>query len=296
MKKQPIEKEFILIVVGVAISFFIQDHLVSMLFRASIYLVLSYTMHLCFKFTGDLFLGQGLFFGIGAYAAMVGMVSGLGFSLAMSLGVGCVILAGLVCWPFLMRLWGNSYTVAGLCLFLFFENLVRIQRWLTGGSDGLYSSLRLPTRPVLALMLFLTGLVVYLGNYLWEHRWGLQARMLKEDMDVAQSLGINPSLARFRFYVFTVVIVGISGGLSSLCLGYINPGLVFSPGFTLIPLAVSILAWARGNRPWTFVLLIVGMQELINYLGLGLEALLVGIVLILLPFYLERYGGAHGGV
>src|SRR4029077_10696527 len=152
-------------------------------------------------FLGHINLGQGAFFGLGAYVttmllnvAAVQALGGLALVVAAVLAVlAAALFAALMAVP-LFRLKGLYFAIGTLILIFLLQVLALNLTTLTGGSYGLYipPSFFMSTFVGYYLALFLAAVSVGLNAYLSRSRLGLAFRCIKEDEAAAGSQGPHP--------------------------------------------------------------------------------------------------------
>jgi branched-chain amino acid transport system permease protein len=215
----------------------------SILFLFMVYVVLALSYDILGGFAGYMNLGHVVFFGIGAYVAAI-LFRQLGFPLALGLAGAPVIVAAfayLFSFP-LFRLRGFYFSVAGLA-FVELANLVvasKDAQPLTNGFDGIHFvqyDVMVPYYAAVALAVF-SLLVSFLIS---SSRFGMALRLIKEDEEVADSVGINTSGTKRRALVLGAVIAGLDGAVYFWGRGAISPDAAF--GFTLafIPVTLALL-------------------------------------------------------
>jgi branched-chain amino acid transport system permease protein len=186
------------------------------------------SLHLIVR-TGLVSLAHAAFMGIGAYTAVLTLMSlGWPFPLNLLAGMAAPALVALVIGPVLLRLSGKYFV---LVTFLFGE-IVRLvlTEWqsLTGGANGIFS-IPPPTAAladplpfyyfVLAVALVCVGIVARL----LVSEFGRAIDSLREAEQLAECSGIP--VTRFKVIVFVIAcgLVGIQGGLQAYLLRYIDP-------------------------------------------------------------------------
>ena len=206
---------------------------------ALLYAMLTASYDLIFGYTGQLSFSQGAFFGLGAYtSALLTLSGGLNFWLALPLTVIVgFIIAVLVGSPAL-RLRGSYFAVTTFFLAHFVYLVFLNTDKLTGGPMGL-RNIQPPNKlwfidfskmnVYFYFVLFFTILVLLFLYYLiYKTEIGRRFVAIREDQDLAESLGVNTSF-------YKVLSFSISGALAALC------GSLFAHYFLL--LHPSQFAW-----------------------------------------------------
>ncbi|PYN96124.1 MAG: hypothetical protein DMD91_22670, partial [Candidatus Rokuibacteriota bacterium] len=180
---------------------FLSSSWLLVMFLSFVWLVITANYDVLDGFLGHVNLGQGAFFGLGAYVATILLnlpsVQHLG-ALAPVLVTACAIVAAglfaaVMAFP-LFRLKGLYFAIGTLILIFLLQVLALNLTALTGGSYGLYVPPRFFMGAFVGyyLALFLAALSVGLNVYLSRSRLGLAFRCIKEDEAAAGSIGLDP--------------------------------------------------------------------------------------------------------
>ena len=191
--------------------------------------LLALSIDLVLGFAGIVTLGQGAFFGIGAYAAALAAKWGAG-SFPLSDPILGLLFAGAVAallgfvTSFLV-LRGSDMTrlMVTLGVALIFGEIANQMRWLTGGADGLQG---VDSAPLLGLFDFdLYGRIGYLYSlatlfvlFLVARRvihapFGLSLRAIKGNPLRARAIGVPVNARLVAVYTMAAAYAGIAGGL-----------------------------------------------------------------------------------
>ncbi|MGB6930295.1 MAG: hypothetical protein WBH05_13820, partial [Syntrophobacteria bacterium] len=162
-----------------------------LLFTILLYVTMALSYDVVGGLLGYLYLGHGLFFGLGAYTTALALKHSQPLLLALVLAA-CLALpaAALLSLP-LFRLHGAVFALATLGLLLLGGQLTSNLSWWTGGAAGL--SLPPNHDPMLtySLALILSLLVVGAHWLLCRSRLGLKLSSTRESEEMAESVGIN---------------------------------------------------------------------------------------------------------
>ena len=233
-----------LALVGAIIPGFLNTYVVgSVLFLFLIYTVLALSYDVLGGLTGYMNLGHVVFFGIGAYVAAI-VFKTLGMPLAFGIVLAPVIAAGfafLVSFP-IFRLKGFYFAVAGLALVELASLLVasRNAKPLTNGFDGItfvQSNVLLPYYAALGLIVF----SVLASLAISKSKFGIALRSIKEDEQVAGTVGINVPRMKRRALVISALIAGLDGAIYFWGRGAISPQTAFGFVITFIPITLALL-------------------------------------------------------
>ncbi len=199
---------------------------------------------------GQISFGHAAFFGAGAYAsALLAPHAGLAPWLTLPFGS---LLGAIIALPIgLMSrsLEGASLALATLAYAEALRTITRNWEALTGGEAGLIgvSSLDFASRRVgsyyLSLLLLLTALIVVWT--LGRSRFGLALAAIREREDRAQALGLAPTPVKLLAFALSGGLTGLGGALYAHTVGFIQPDLVFSPSFSLLPLIMATFGGTR---------------------------------------------------
>ena len=244
---------------------------------------------------GYLHLGHGLFFGIGGYATALALGQGFHISSALLVAAaGAVCAAYTFSWP-LFRLRAGVFALATLGLLYHAEHLAtNLSSW-TGGATGL----SLPPDPgasrwVQPLALLLT-LSVSLGHHaLRKSRLGMELLMIRENEEMAESVGININSVKRRAFLLSAAPAAAMGGIYAREISFLVPSDAFGLDHSLGPLLMCMLL--RPGTTWgplVAALTLTAVQDLIWTTLPRLHLSLYGLLLIGLGV-LHTYRGSRG--
>ena len=256
-----------------------RDYTMHLAILGLLYITLASAWNLVGGFIGQTSFGHAAFFGLGAYTtSLLWLHWDANPVLTMPLaGLLAAVYGWLWGWPCL-RLAGPYFAIAtigvGEATRLIMNNLEA-----TGGSSGL----ALPTPafyskvPHYYLALALAAVAVAVSWWIAHSRFGLGLRAIRDDREVAESLGVPTS--RYQLYALAVssFLVGMGGSFYAQYMFYIVPEEVF--GFDL---SISMI----------LMTLIGGLGTLIGpVLGAVLFLVLEQLVLVNLPsLHLGTFG------
>jgi branched-chain amino acid transport system permease protein len=214
-------------------------------------------LNLLMGYAGQVSLGQGAFFGVGAYtSALLTLKAGLPVWLAIALAIAVSAVFGLLVAP-VLRLKGHYLAMATLGLAIIVFVFLREMTWLTEGNFGLSSipPINLPftditgfnlpfiaekaQRPEIYLQFYMIWLIAIvtlaLCSNLVRSRVGRSMRALHQSEVAAEAMGVNVSAQKIKVFVLSAALGGLAGGIYANLQGYIDPNM-FS-----ITLSISIL-------------------------------------------------------
>jgi branched-chain amino acid transport system permease protein len=180
---------------------------------------------------GILSLGQGAFYGVGAYtAAILAATWNVPFLAAVVCGGLIAAAASLLLIP-IVNLKGSSLAVATLGFSIIAHLVMLNEDWLTGGSIGLMDIPR-PTllgfdigseRPFYYVCLVAAGIVFLALERLTQSRFGRALVAMSQDEEAARASGIAIGTYKAKCFLVAAFVAGIDilimvviGGLGSL--------------------------------------------------------------------------------
>lgn len=224
-----------------------------------IYAIALIGLNILVGYNGQISLGHGAFYALGAYSAAVLTAH---FGVPPWLAIPC---AGLVCLVAgigfglpTLRLGGMHFAMATFALAMVLPSLAKlksVERW-TGGAQGLV--LERPAAPFgLALsfdqwmylytLLVLVVSMIVAANLL-RGRIGRALIAIRDDPIAAEATGVHAAFYKPATLGVSAMFTGIAGGLAAIALQYVGPGLFgifLSFGF-LIGAAVGGVASLSG--------------------------------------------------
>ena len=230
------------LVVVVAVSFvpvIFSRYVIYVATLALLYAMLTASYDLIFGYTGQLSFSQGAFFGLGAYtSALLTLSGGLNFWLALPLTVIVGFIIAVLIGSPALRLRGSYFAVTTFFLAHFVYLVFLNTDKLTGGPMGL-RNIQPPDKLWFIdfsqmnvyfyfVLLFTILVLLFLYYLIYKTELGRRFVAIREDQDLAESLGVNTSF-------YKVLSFSISGALAALC------GSLFAHYFLL--LHPSQFAW-----------------------------------------------------
>jgi branched-chain amino acid transport system permease protein len=249
-------------------------------------------------------LGHAAFFGVGAYASTILLVTyGLTPWIGLLVGAALAGVAALVIAVPTMRLQGHYFALATLA----FGEVMRVvaNTWasLTGGPVGI-SVPFLPQDPL--MYSFKTGLphayialgalalVTLLFEGLRRSALGYRLRAIREHEPAAEVIGIDTTRVKLIATVISAAAMGALGTLYAQLALFFDPDTIF--GVAPISIRVALIAIIGGIGtavgPILGALLVIPLEELANDLlsgrAPGLSQLVYGILLIIVILWRPR--------
>jgi len=237
---------FVLPLIGLN-SFYL--HLFIMIFMHA---VMAQSWNVIAGFSGQISLGHGAFFGIGAYATSFfymeyGITPWISIFFGMFISGFFAVLIGIP----MLRLSGHYFAIATLLIGISFQ--VVFQRWdLVGAASGLWVTMT-PEDSWIALQFhksklpyYYIFLVFFLISFfaVWvlsRSKLGYRLRAVRDDPQAALSLCINVSNYKIIAYVISAMIMAPMGSLFAQYILIIDPDRVFNIEISIIVLLITVL-------------------------------------------------------
>jgi len=235
---------------------------------------------------GQVDLGKAQYVGIGAYTTAVMLIRwDIPFWFSMPVGMFFA-----VCWSFiigypLFRLKGHYFAIATIATSLVLKDIFEVWE-LVGAARGLEISPIKYVPPDFVRLIFNSDIYYYyfilafffIGilyvNWFRKSRLGFQLRSIKDNEDVARSLGINVHWAKVKTYAIATAFVSFVGSFHACYIKNLEPEDTMS-------LDISIL---------------IALMAMLGGAGSLWGPIIGAAVLIPLKTYLKEWLGAMGGL
>jgi branched-chain amino acid transport system permease protein len=251
--------------------------------------VLAMGLQLLVGMAGVLSLGQGAFYGIGAYTAGGLAVSwNLPFIAAVLVGGVSAAVASLLLIP-IVRLKGSSLAVATLGFGIIVHVVMLNEDWLTGGSIGMMD---IPAPALLGMnfgaeaafyyvCVTVAGFVYFALNRIAHSRFGRGLVAISQDEEAARASGISVNVYKSKCFLVAAFTAGVAGGLYAYHSRYLNPN-----DFTFlksIDILIMVVIGGLGSLPGAALgaAIVVLAPELLRSSG-DLRLILFGLLVIVL--------------
>jgi branched-chain amino acid transport system permease protein len=242
---------------------------------------------------GQVDLGKAQYVGIGAYTTAVMLIRwDVPFWVSMPVGMGLAVGWSFVIGYPLFKLKGHYFAIATIATSLVLKDLFEVWDFV-GAARGLHISpvkypppdfLRLIFREdvyyyYLLLAFFFVGILVI--NWFRHSRLGFQLRAIRDNEDVARSLGINVHWAKIKTYALATAFVSAVGSFHAVYIKNIEPEDTMSLDISVLIALMAMLGGA--GSLWGPIIGAGILIPLKSYLKewLGAKAGLIGIDLIL---------------
>lgn len=266
--------------------------------------------------TGIVSFGHPAFVAIGAYAAgIVSMPPALktaslpnlpAFLATVELGLfpsllvagGAAALLALAIGPVVLRLAGTAAGIMTFGLLVIVNEVLRNAEAFTRGNQTFFGVPRLVDFPTIYAI---AGLVIVLAVAFKFSRFGLRARMVRDDALAAETAGTSIVMARLAPWVLSAFVMGVGGGLMAFMLTAFSPRSFYVT--LVIPMMIMAVLGGLGSVVGAVcgALLITAWEQFMRLaeggaLGLSLPVgsgqLTLGLALILILYL--RPGGLFG--
>jgi branched-chain amino acid transport system permease protein len=198
---------------------------------ALIGVILAFSQQLLVGMAGIVSLGQGAFYGIGAYtAASLAISFKPPFLLTIVCGGLLAGLSSLLLIP-IVRLKGSSLAVATLGFAIIVHLVMLNEDWLTGGSIGMMD---IPAPTLFGVSLggeisfyyvcLIAAAAVFLAfSRIADSRFGRALVAMSQDEEAARASGVAISVYKSKCFLVAAIASGIAGGLYAYHSRYLNP-------------------------------------------------------------------------
>jgi branched-chain amino acid transport system permease protein len=268
-----------------------------------IYAIALLGLNMLTGYNGQISLGHGAFYAIGAYTGAI-MMDQWGIDYGWTLPVAAVtcFVAGFLFGLPALRLEGLYLALATFSLALAAPQILKYFEHWTGGSMGLVLSkpnapLGLPLNPdqwlylvTLATML----LLFWLAHNLLGGRIGRALVSIRDNHIAAQAMGVNTALYKSLTFGVSAAYTGVAGALSAVAIAYVSPdsfSLVLSINL-LIGLVIGGLGSIQGAI-WG-ALFIQFIPNLAQDISKAAPGAIFGVFLILFTYFMPH--GIAGAV
>jgi len=234
-----------LAVLALAVPFLFGPFRVSQFTLVVIYAVAVLGLNLLVGYSGQISLGHGAFFAVGAYTSAILLdKTGLPYLLTIPAAGAVAFLAGLALGVPALRLRGLYLALVTLAVAIAAPVLIKRFESLTGGSQGLtVEQPKAPGWSGLADDQFLYVLCLVVAVPLFALAAGIVRRdvgraliAMRDDETAARTMGIDLSTYKTRAFGLSAGYAGVAGGLFTFANGFVAP-----ESFTLV-VSFSFLA------------------------------------------------------
>jgi branched-chain amino acid transport system permease protein len=197
-----------------------------------IYAIALLGLNMLTGYNGQISLGHGAFYAIGAYVGAIMMNQwGIGYAWTIPAAAIVCFVAGFLFGLPALRLEGLYLALATFSLALAVPQILKYFEHWTGGSMGLVLSkpaapFGLPLNPDQWLYFLTLGILVllfWLAINLLTGRIGRALVSIRDNHIAAQAMGINTALYKSLTFGVSSAYTGIAGALSAIAIAYVSP-------------------------------------------------------------------------
>lgn len=296
---------FIVVLIAASLAFLVSDYRLFQLTTTIIYAVAILGLALVTGYNGQISLGHGAFYAVGAYvtAILMSLYNVPYWATLPVSAITCAIIGFLVGLPAL-RLGGLYLALTTFALAVATPQLLKhkaLEHW-TGGVQGIVvdkpdAPFGLPLNADQWVYLFSIGVAAILfalaGN-LVRGRIGRAMRAVRDNALAAEATGIDVALFKTRTFAVSAMITGIAGSLSAIVVGFVSPDsfTVFLSITLFTGLVVGGAATIAG--PVFGAIFITFLPNIAEQVSKAAPGVIYGVVLIAFMFLLPA--GVAGGL
>jgi branched-chain amino acid transport system permease protein len=260
----------------------IDRYYLTVLYYILFYAAFTQTWNLSSGMTGYLSFAHPFLLAAGGYGTLFGLHRGLELGPAIALGTGIGLVAGGLL--ALISIRARHLVFGFLTLFVVMAMEIVAELWtpVTGGVSGLiapkFTSFELSYYLTTAALLGTTGVIVLLRS----RTVGREVLAIRDDEEVAASVGIHTSLLKAVLFCLAGALSGLIGGSHALFLGGVDPTNLFPMHLIVLPLALTLIGGAA--RIWGPLLAAGGytvLTELLRVSAPTIHLIILGAAVVL---------------
>jgi len=284
------------------------SHLLGIAVRAMLFIALGQAWNVVAGIGGQLSLGHGVFFGVGAYGTAIlfnsfGVTPWVGSLIGL---LASVAVAGLMGGA-TFRLRGVYFALATVAISLCLEKLARHFIDITGGDaglavrfigDSLWAAQSRSPLPFFFASLLMVVTYYVLTVWLLRNKFGYQLQAIRDDEEAAAASGVPVFRTKMLGLTLSAAMTALAGALYVQFYLAIDPGAAFGLGQAIqiqLPSLIGGLGTAGG--PVLGGAIMIAVSELTNWLSAhtaihGLDILAYGLILLMVVMFVP--GGLLG--
>lgn len=263
-----------------------------------IYAIALLGLNILIGYSGQISVGHGAFYAVGAYVAAVAIGAGLPYWLALPLAGLVSLVVGFLFGLPALRLTGLYLALATFALGAALPQLLKfrdLEPW-TGGAHGIAlapitAPAGLPLSSEQWLYLLSLGIALALFWFaanLLRGRIGRALMAIRDQPVAAATMGINTGLLKASAFAISAMYTGIAGALGALVVQFVAP-----ESFTIflsISFLVGVIVGGVATLPGALfgALFIQFVPNFASAVSEGAAWAIYGIVLILVTFFAPR--------
>jgi branched-chain amino acid transport system permease protein len=296
----------ILLVAATGATFFFSGYHLFQLTMVVVYALAILGQAIVTGFNGQISLGHGAFYAIGAYAILMAQYDVPYWATLPAAAVVCAVFGFLIGLPAL-RLGGLYLALTTFALAVAMPQILKhkaIEDW-TGGVQGLVIDkpdapfgLPLNSDQWLYLFTLAVGAVMYLLAWnLLRGRIGRGMRAIRDQPTAAEAMGINLAMFKTRTFAVSAMFTGIAGSLGAIAIQFVAPD---SFGvFVSITLFVGLVVGGVASIAGTIfgAIFIQFVPNLADQVSKAAPGAIYGVILIAVMFLMPAgAAGFLGGI
>lgn len=254
------------------------EFLIHVAIMACLYGLLSLSLNLQVGFAGLVNFGQIILFGCGTYGASIAFSHEFGPVAGILLGVVFALVVAVAFARLGRNLGADYWGIATLAVAEVLRILANNEAWLTGGAQGvggiplIFGDMPRPAGPLMTLALCLALLLLawWLCNRLTTSRYGLTLKLMREEPELAASLGYDIASLKTQTLMVAAVMAAASGFVFAHYVTFVGPDQLVS--------SETFLIWA---------MVIIGGSG--NHLGAIVGAVLMQFLFAFVPFVKDAF-------
>lgn len=263
---------------------------------AGIFAMLALSLNLILGYVGQFPLGHQVFFGLGAYtAALIAPHTGGNFLVAMVGSIAVCGLVGLLIGLPTLKMKGPAFVIVSLA----FNEIFFLIAWnwteYTGGTDGI-TGIPYPTffgwalsnkAGLYYLMAILVALIAIVNLRIMSTKTGRTYLAIRENLELAQSLGINPYLSKMQAFVISAMFGGLAGCFYAQFERFVSPSVFAFDYLTMMLVMVWVGGQATVAGPIVGAFLITFLHEYLHVFGMW-RWVIFAVILLLCVYYMPK--------
>ena len=234
-------------------------------------------LSLLMGFAGQVSLGQGAFYGFGAYSAAILAIHGWPPLVALVAAVAMTAAVAAIIGALLLRLEGHALAFGTLALQLIFLSVLTQTPSLSGGAIGLTNIPALTLGPIALsgyrtyayFVWIVTAGVLLLSRNITRSRPGRGLRAMATSPSAASAAGVNVVSYKLRDFALSAAYAGLAGAIYAFFLAYISPD-AFSVMLS-IEFVIMVVVGGLGTVSGAFVgaAVVTIVAQVLTSLGTG---------------------------
>jgi branched-chain amino acid transport system permease protein len=220
------------VVVAVLLTFMISDYRLSQLSKVALFSVALLGLNLLTGYNGQISLGHGAFYALGAYTTGV-MVTRwhVPYLSTVVAAAAITFVVGFLFGIPALRLRGISLALVTLALAVALPQILKRFSWITHGTEGIVVPRMVPPDSVslsqdqfLYLICVIVTIIFFiLGWNLTRARMGRAMVAIRDNHVGAASMGIDLNRVKILTFAVSAAFAGVAGALATLTIGFVSP-------------------------------------------------------------------------